>query len=172
MIERLEKVNVDELTDSFHKIESKMKWGTVGNNKRRRPDILLAGVQHSPSTKMSEWFSVFYSTKKEDKVNQLISIYSDSPFEYLINKYNLTRSRFAWLAPGSCYSFHTDPSPRIHVPLITNDCSFFTFKQGDQLISEYLEPGYVYKVDTTILHSFTNAHLTEERLHFFGVSAK
>ena len=40
---------------------------------------------------------------------------------FTLKKLNMTRTRVMKMAPNSCYSYHQDPSKRIHIPLITNE---------------------------------------------------
>ena len=73
------------------------------------------------------------------------------------------RTRIMMSKPKGCYSIHRDYSPRLHLPLVTNDqCNF--------LITEPLTmfhlpaDGITTWVDTTKQHTFMNGS-TEQRLH-------
>lgn len=69
-----------------------------------------------------------------------------------------------WLGSCACYTFHSDSSPRIHVPIITNKESFLVFMHSG---IHHLEIGKVYWVDTTQIHSAMNGS-SEWRLHLVG----
>ena len=82
----------------------------------------------------------------------------------ILNELGMHRSRVMRMSPKTCYSYHQDPSPRLHIPLITNDKCFFVV--DDEVI--YLPAnGNTYVIDTTKKHTFVNASF-EERIHIVG----
>ena len=74
------------------------------------------------------------------------------------------RSRLMKMSSKTCYSYHRDPTKRIHIPLITNDKCFFVI---DDEVSYYPADGSHYLVDTTKKHTFVNAS-REDRIHIVG----
>ena len=74
------------------------------------------------------------------------------------------RTRIMRLRPYQCYSYHIDPSPRIHIPLITNENCFMII---DDMLYRYPADGNYYLADTTKIHTFVNASL-EDRIHIVG----
>lgn len=74
------------------------------------------------------------------------------------------RSRLMKMSSKTCYSYHRDPTKRIHIPLITNDKCFFVI---DDEVSYYPADGSHYLVDTTKKHTFVNASW-EDRIHIVG----
>jgi hypothetical protein len=74
------------------------------------------------------------------------------------------RSRLMRMKPKTCYSYHWDPTKRMHIPLITNENNFFVI---DDEVSRYPADGSYYLVDTTKKHTFVNASF-ENRLHIVG----
>lgn len=82
----------------------------------------------------------------------------------IISKLKMYRTRVMRMNPRSCYSYHKDPSPRIHIPLITNDKCFFVVE--DEIIRLPAD-GNHYTIDTTKMHTFVNASF-EDRLHIVG----
>jgi hypothetical protein len=96
--------------------------------------------------------------------DQLNPFFKDTIFEKLINRYKMYRTRLMWISKMSCYSIHTDSTPRIHVPIITNPQCFFVFREG---IVQHLSAGSVYRVNTTKPHTFMNCSDTP-RLHLIG----
>lgn len=110
---------------------------------------------------------------------------ADPFYEYRFNKIrkNLKCSTIAdyinWLAepvyrarlmisrPKSCYSFHKDRSPRLHLPITTNPQCRFLFT--DPLSIHYLPAeGKTFWVDTRKEHTFINGS-NEARVHIVMV---
>jgi hypothetical protein len=85
-----------------------------------------------------------------------------------ITDYRIVRTRLLKVNPRSCYSIHSDPYPRIHIPVITNPQCLICFP--DQGIMEHLSAdGNSYYVDTTKKHTFINCS-EELRVHLVGVA--
>jgi hypothetical protein len=76
----------------------------------------------------------------------------------------MTRTRVMRLEQKTCYSYHQDPTQRIHIPLITNDNCFMVI--SDQII-RYPANGSHYHMDTTQMHTAVNASY-EDRIHIVG----
>jgi hypothetical protein len=104
----------------------------------------------------------------ELEYTNLNPFFKNTIFEMLINKYNLKRTRLMWVNPKSCYSFHADTTPRIHIPLITNTECYFLFKTGAPF---HLNAKLVWWVDTTMCHTFLNCS-DQSRLHLVGIVEK
>ena len=83
---------------------------------------------------------------------------------FILKKLNMTRTRVMKMAPKTCYSYHQDPSKRVHIPLITNEKCFFVV--ADEVIRLPADGNY-YVLDTTKLHTFVNASF-EDRIHIVG----
>lgn len=86
----------------------------------------------------------------------------DTELGNLIEKYKGFRTRILALDPRHCYSVHKDPTPRIHIPVITNSESWMIWPYHD--FCKKLTPGLVYWTDTTKPHSFLNGG-DETRIH-------
>lgn len=82
--------------------------------------------------------------------------------EKLIKKYNGFRTRIMILDSRKCYSVHSDPTPRIHIPIETNDQCWMVWP--DQSECHRLPLGSVYWTDTTKNHTFLNGS-TRSRIH-------
>ena len=78
------------------------------------------------------------------------------------------RSRVMIMKPKECYSYHVDPTPRIHIPLITNADCFFVIEDEVKRIPA---DGNHYYVDTTRKHTFVNASF-EKRIHIVGCAGE
>jgi hypothetical protein len=72
----------------------------------------------------------------------------------LIKKYKAFRTRIMILPPRQCYSIHADPTPRLHIPIITNKQSWMIWPHLN--ICEKMRLGKIYWTDTTKHHSFLN----------------
>ena len=82
----------------------------------------------------------------------------------IIKQLRMFRTRIMRLNPYQCYSYHIDPTQRMHIPLITNENCFMIIE--DKLY-RYPADGNHYLVDTTKIHTFVNASL-EDRIHIVG----
>ena len=82
----------------------------------------------------------------------------------ILSELGMYRSRLMRMGPKTCYSYHWDPTKRMHIPLITNENNFFVI---DDEVSRYPADGSHYLVDTTKKHTFVNASF-ESRLHIVG----
>lgn len=83
-------------------------------------------------------------------------------------KMNLDMAGIGKMQPKTCYAWHYDFGPRIHMAVHTgqpHEC-FFLFADGKQ----YHIPadGHVYVIDTTEEHTFVNAHNSLTRYHMGG----
>jgi len=84
---------------------------------------------------------------------------------YLFAKFNMSTSRLMCLHPQTCYTIHTDVSPRIHFPLITSDKCLFVV--NDEVYR--LNAGRAYCVDTTKTHTALNGEKELLRYHIVGL---
>ena len=85
----------------------------------------------------------------------LNDIYEGTVFADVINDVNGVRSRIMHMQPRTTYFVHQDKTPRYHLALITNPNAYFIFPTLNEIVHIPAD-GYVYEVDTTILHSFVN----------------
>lgn len=81
-----------------------------------------------------------------------------------IEKYNLYRTRIMVMTPKTTLTWHQDYTPRIHIPVKTNNSSFVIVEN----ISYHLEAGKSYWVNTTLHHTAINCNVVENRLHIVG----
>ena len=82
----------------------------------------------------------------------------------VLSDLKMYRSRLMNMPPKYCYSYHKDPTPRMHVPLITNPNCFFVV---DDEVIRLPADGNHYLIDTRKIHKFVNASW-EHRLHIVG----
>lgn len=82
----------------------------------------------------------------------------------------IVRTRIMRIDPYSSYIVHLDPTPRIHIPIITNkECRFF-FPKAENTFGDYMPAdGSVYWVDTRKYHTFIN-NSPYPRTHIVGIT--
>lgn len=83
--------------------------------------------------------------------------------EKLMIEYGAYRTRILKLPPRSCYSIHKDPTPRIHIPIVTSGQSWMIWPYHATCL--HLKVGNVYWTDTTEPHTFINGDSDIERIH-------
>jgi hypothetical protein len=79
--------------------------------------------------------------------------YTEEVVNLLRSRYGIVRGRYMMMNWKSCLTYHNDETPRIHLPLITNDGCFMII---DEKV-EKLREGITYHVDTTKMHTAINA---------------
>ena len=101
----------------------------------------------------------------EHKEKDFIVPLFDMPYtNSIIKDLGMYRTRVMRIHSKTCYSYHQDPTMRIHIPLITNDKCFMVI---DDKVIRYPADGNHYIVDTTKMHTAVNASW-EERIHIVG----
>jgi hypothetical protein len=85
-----------------------------------------------------------------------------SNLESLINRYSGTRARIMVLNSTMCYTLHSDPTPRIHIPIVTNKKCMMCWPEQNFMTT--MPAGMSYWTDTTHPHTFFNAS-EQQRIH-------
>ena len=93
--------------------------------------------------------------KGQEDYKILNEAYEGTVFADIIQDVNGERARIMEMNPSTTYTVHKDNSPRYHLALITNPNAYFIFPTLNQIMHIPAD-GYLYEVDTTILHSFAN----------------
>ena len=89
----------------------------------------------------------------------------DMPYTNAILKdLNMYRARVMRLKSKTCYSYHKDPTKRIHIPLVTNENCFMII---DDKVHRHPADNNYYLIDTTKMHTAVNASW-EDRIHIIG----
>ena len=101
----------------------------------------------------------------ESKYTQLISDFHNTYFEevynILIKKFKLGRIRILLKEPRSTLSWHRDPEPRLHIPIITNPgCRMVIEDVAKHMPAD----GSVTITNNTKYHNFFNGG-EQERIH-------
>lgn len=90
--------------------------------------------------------------------------YTEYVYNDLDKKYGICRARFLTMDKLiRAYSYHTDPTPRLHIPLQTTDLSMFYIEEKMHRLPEV---GSTYLVDTTKPHSALHLSREQNRIHF------
>lgn len=113
-------------------------------------------------------FDVFDPINKERTAKthfeetDITECYYDIPYiNSIIKENNLYRTRVMTLRSKECYSYHTDPTPRMHIPVTTNNnCMFIV----DEEILRMESVGHLYWLDTRLKHLALNGSF-EDRIH-------
>lgn len=161
-IKTLSQIDIAPLLDEYAKLEPNIQWTEFPTGRQ-------AGLQHrlneDPWTDaVGVWRAKKDTSTRWVDENYLNPFFKDTLFEELIREHNLKRTRLLWLKPQSCYTMHQDPTPRVHIPLITNSACLFLF---EDCVPTYMAPGCVYLADTTKMHAAVNCS-NEWRLHLVG----
>jgi hypothetical protein len=96
-----------------------------------------------------------------DKLN----VHEDSEIARFINDLGITRARLLVLPEKTCYTFHFDPTSRIHLVVKTNEWAFMADEKWR--LFHMPDDGYPWYVDTTYPHTAINSAL-EDRIHIMG----
>ena len=101
----------------------------------------------------------------ESKYTEIVSdfknTYFNEVYEILKSKYNIGRVRILLKEPRSTLSWHRDPEPRLHIPIITNPgCSMVIENVAKHLPAD----GCVTITNNTKYHNFFNGG-EQSRIH-------
>ena len=101
----------------------------------------------------------------ELKYSEFVKLFEDTYFkemyDALTKKYKLGRVRLLWKLPRTTLSWHRDPEPRLHIPIVTN---FGARMCIDNLIHHMPADGGVWITDNTKYHNAFNGG-EEDRVH-------
>jgi hypothetical protein len=158
MIKILNDIDIAPLLTFYNENATNFVWTEFNSASKQ------VGLQYKQGDDV--WTSAVGKSKGDElSYAELNPFFKNSPFEEVIDRYKLKRSRLMMMGPKSCYSMHRDDTHRIHVPLITNDQCFFVFKRS---IPRHISLGKVTWVDTTEEHTAVNGS-DFWRLHLVGI---
>ncbi len=102
---------------------------------------------------------------EEDKYSEFIKDYKNTYFkevyDILSKKYKLGRVRILLKEPRSTLSWHRDPEPRLHIPIITNPGCIMVI---DNVAKHMPADGSTWITNNTKYHNFFNGG-EENRIH-------
>lgn len=102
--------------------------------------------------------------KQEKKYKFVNPSLKGSCIESLIHRFGGFRTRIMLMNPKNCYSVHADPTPRIHIPIITDSSQCWMIWPYDNECHR-MPLGMVYWADTTKKHTFINSSESVVRVH-------
>ena len=86
-------------------------------------------------------------------IPEIKNTYFETVYKKLCKYFDLGRLRILLLEPRNCLSYHRDPEPRLHLPILTNPgCLFIT----DNFCTHLPANGTVYYTNTTRYHTALN----------------
>tara|TARA_B110000196_G_C20943037_1_gene565513 strand:+ start:235 stop:825 length:591 start_codon:yes stop_codon:yes gene_type:complete len=101
----------------------------------------------------------------EKLYSEFVKDYENTYFKYVYNtlasKYKLGRVRILLKEPRSTLSWHRDPEPRLHIPIITNPGSIMVI---DNIAKHMPADGSVWITNNTKYHNAFNGG-EEDRIH-------
>ena len=171
------KFDISKLRTSLEKILKKKKFNTLGiKNFGAIPLNEIPGDNDSTeghNVRGTYWTLPDESGKEavrdipvdETKYTQLISDFQNTYFEEVYNilkkKFKLGRVRILLKEPRSTLSWHRDPEPRLHIPIITNPgCKMVI----DDVAQHMPADGSVTITNNTKYHNFFNGG-EQSRIH-------
>jgi len=100
-------------------------------------------------------------TKYTEFVKDLEDTYFKEVYDILSKKFKLGRVRILLKEPRSTLSWHRDPEPRLHIPIITNPGCIMVIEE----VAKHLPAdGSVWLTNNTRYHNFFNGG-EEDRVH-------
>ena len=104
----------------------------------------------------------------ESQYTEFVEKYKGTYFEEIYNtlseKYIIGRFRLLLLEPRTSLSWHRDPEPRLHIPVITNPGAHLVIGDG---LMHLPADGHVWFTDTRNYHTVFNGG-EENRIHLVG----
>ena len=101
----------------------------------------------------------------EAKYSEFVKLFEDTYFkevyDRLCEKYQIGRIRLLWKLPRTTLSWHRDPEPRIHIPIVTN---FGARMCVDTVVHHLPADGHVWITNNTRYHNAFNGG-EEDRVH-------
>ena len=101
----------------------------------------------------------------EVKYSEFVKLFEDTYFKELYDaltkKYKLGRVRLLWKLPRTTLSWHRDPEPRLHIPIVSN---FGARMCIDTEVHHMPADGSVWITDNTKYHNAFNGG-EEDRVH-------
>ena len=172
------KFDIVKLKEAYNDVIKIKKFDTI-NDVTNFGAISLTQIPGDPSSiKGNKARGVFWTkpdstgkevsrdvTVEEEKYSKFIDDYKDTYFkevyEILSSKYKLGRVRILLKEPRSTLSWHRDPEPRIHIPIITNPGCIMVI---DNVAKHMPADGSVWITNNTKYHNFFNGG-EENRIH-------
>jgi len=152
-------INFEKLKKEVITLQEKVKFPIISLQWRDSNDINwenATGFKHGPV---------------EHEFSNIMPELIGSEIEKMFNAlpYKMFRTRIMTVPPNFKYDPHTDPKPRIHIPIVSNElCKFYFFAQQEE--QQYMPAdGSIFWVDVRNRHTFINDS-SEYRIHIVAVT--
>lgn len=117
--------------------------------------IMCQGLQTSPSDWLTGAGRINELEHNQERDYCVINpALNGTILEEYIKKYNGFRTRIMVMPGRHCYSIHPDPTPRIHIPIVTSKQAWMIWPYNNQCYQ--LQTGHAYWTDTRKYHTFIN----------------
>lgn len=148
MLKELEKIsNFDALAEELQEI--------IKVNNLDLAQIMVQSTAADPGNLTAGAGRVYSLENTNEKdYNVLNPLFSGTILESYIKKYNGYRTRIMTMPGRHCYSVHMDPTPRIHIPIVTNEEAWMIWPYKN--LCYKMLTGSVYWADTRKFHTFIN----------------
>lgn len=103
----------------------------------------------------------FDESQYTEFVEEFKGTYFENIYNHLTEKYKLGRFRLLLLEPRTSLSWHRDPEPRLHIPIMTNPGAHLCI---DDTLKHLPADGSVWFTDTRNYHTVFNGG-EENRIH-------
>jgi hypothetical protein len=155
--------DVDKIVEVYHSLEDRIKETMdkqVSITSRNGNDL---------SEGIGKIADLIHPEKDYDILND---IFKDTYIEYvhntLLNYFPVVRGRIMLLLGKTCYTYHRDPTWRLHIPVLTNKDSILIIEDR---IYKLQNLGQVYLVNTKLFHTAVNMKF-EDRVHLvYGLNS-
>ena len=172
------KFDITKLQEAYNEIKKSKKYDSVGGITHFGA-ICLNRVPDDPDSIKGHNARGLYWTKpdqtgkevsrdiniNESAYTQLVPEFKNTYFEevykILSSKYKLGRTRILLKEPRSTLSWHRDPEPRLHIPIITNPGCLMVI---DNIAQHMPADGSVWITNNTKYHNAFNGG-EENRIH-------
>jgi hypothetical protein len=148
-VETIGRVNIAKITEELKLLKISAQFSLQGKSK----DDFNSSTSYD------------YSLREDEK--EFIYPLYDLPYtNSILEEFKLFRTRVMKMINGTAYGLHVDNTPRIHIPLETNDKCLFII---DDVVYRMPADGSVYFADTTKPHTAINANTNRFiRTHIVG----
>jgi hypothetical protein len=156
------KFDIAKLQEAYHQIVKTKKFEDAGIT--HFGAISLTQIPGDPDSIKGNKARGIYWTKPDKSGKEVVrdeSLDEKEVYDVLSSKYKLGRVRILLKEPRSTLSWHRDPEPRLHVPIITNPGCLMVI---DNVAKHMPADGSVWITNNTKYHNAFNGG-EENRIH-------
>ena len=168
------KFDIEKLQSATNELFTKMSWKSYTVK-----GLCMTQIPGDPSSADGDKLRGVFCTKPdstgkevqreeyfdESQYTEFVEDFKETYFEEVYNKllerYNIGRFRLLLLEPRTSLSWHRDPEPRLHIPIMTNPGAHLVI---DDRLKHLPADGSVWFTDTRNYHTVFNGG-EENRIH-------